>query len=92
MEANPKTPVGMGYDERLGTDFMEKHLATIGSRDVTIQGLLPCSAVILLWARPSLLNQKGQVVYPIVFAYPARIDNVRQIVFGIRDNKIGVPN
>ena len=61
-----------------------------GSRDVTFQGLLPCSAAIGLWARPSLLNQKGQVVYPIVFTYPARIDNVRQIIFGVRDNKIGV--
>ncbi len=45
-----------------------------------------------LWARPSLLNQKRQVVYPIVFAYSARIDNVGQIVFGVCDNKIGVRN
>jgi hypothetical protein len=43
-----------------------------------------------LWARPSLLNQKGQVVYPIVFTYPARIYNMGQIVFSVRDNKIGV--
>jgi hypothetical protein len=50
----------------------------------------PCSAVISLWARPSLLNQKRQVVYPIVLTYPARIDNVRKIIFGVRDNKIGV--
>jgi len=64
----------------------------IGSRDVTFQCLLPCSAVISLWARPSLLNQKGQVVYPIVFTYPARIDDMGQIVFGVRDNKIGMRN
>ena len=29
---------------------------------------------------------------PIVFAHPARIDNMGQIVFGVRDNKIGVGN
>ena len=45
-----------------------------------------------LWTRPSLLNQKGQVVYPIVFTDPARIDHVGQIVFGVRENKIGVRN
>ena len=65
----------------------------IGSRDVSFQYLLlaaPRSAVISLWARPSLLNQKRQVVYPIVLTYPARIDNVRQIIFGVCNNKIGV--
>jgi hypothetical protein len=41
---------------------------------------------------PSLLNQKRQVVYPIVFTNPARIDDMGQIVFCVRDNKIGVPN
>ena len=64
----------------------------IGSRDVTFQCLLRYSAVIGLWARPSFLNQKGQVVYPIVFIYPARIDNMGQIVFGVRNNKVGVRN
>src|SRR6266478_8848260 len=63
-----------------------------GSRDVTFQCLLPCSAAIGLWARPSLLNQKRQVVHPIVFTNPARIDYMGQIVFCVRDNKIGVPN
>jgi hypothetical protein len=58
--------------------------------NVNFQCLPPCPAAIGLWARPSLLNQKGQVVYPIVLTYPARIDNVRQIIFGVRDNKIGV--
>ena len=38
------------------------------------------------------INQKGQVVYPIVFAHPARVDNMSQIVLGVRDNKIGVHN
>src|SRR5215470_3945607 len=41
---------------------------------------------------PSLLNQKRQIVYPIVFTNPARIDDMGQIVFCVRDNKIGVPN
>ena len=41
---------------------------------------------------PGLLNQKWQVVYPIVFTYPARINNMGQIVFRIRDDKIGVRN
>lgn len=41
---------------------------------------------------PSLLNQKRQVVYPIFFTYPARVDDMGQIVFCVRDNKIGVPN
>lgn len=48
--------------------------------------------VIALWARPSLLDQKGQVVYPIVFTYPAGINHMRQIVPGVRDNKVGVRN
>ena len=43
-------------------------------------------------ARPSLLDQKGQVVYPIVFTYPAGINHMRQIVHGVRDNKVGVRN
>ena len=29
---------------------------------------------------------------PIVFTNPAWVDNVAKIVFGIRDNKIGVSN
>ena len=41
---------------------------------------------------PGLLNQKRQVVYPIVFTYPAGINNMGQIVFRIRDDKIGVRN
>jgi len=45
-----------------------------------------------LWAPPSLLNQKGQVVYPIFFTYPARVDDMGQIVFGIGDNIISVRN
>ena len=45
-----------------------------------------------LRAPPSLLYQEGQVVDPIVFTNPAWIDNVGQIVFGVRDNKIGVGN
>src|SRR5260370_555471 len=42
-----------------------------------------------LWAPPSLLNQKGQVVYPIFFTYPARVDDMGQIVFGIGEKKEG---
>jgi hypothetical protein len=42
--------------------------------------------------RPSLLDQKRQVVYPIASTDPARIDHVGQIVFRVRENKIGVRN
>ena len=31
-------------------------------------------------------------MYPIVFTYPARIDHMSQIVFGVSDDKIGVRN
>ncbi len=80
---------------RTPTTFRQPATASnrvIAMANVTFQCLLPCSAIIGLWARPSLLNQKGQVVYPIVLTYPARIDNMGQIVFGVRDNKIGVCN
>ena len=52
----------------------------------------PASAVISLEARPGLLNQKRQVVYPIVLAYAARINDMGQVIFGVRHNKIGVGN
>src|SRR5712664_3761267 len=71
------------------SQLRSNHPEWIGPRDVS---LLPCSAAIGLWARPSLLNQKRQVVYPIVFTNPARIDDMGQIVFGVCDNKIGVRN
>jgi len=51
---------------------------------------LPCGAG--LWARPSLLDQQGQVVNPIVFTDPARVDNMSQIVSRVGHNKIGVRN
>jgi hypothetical protein len=54
--------------------------------------LLPRLRCIELWAPPSLLYQERQVVDPIVFTNPAWVDNVAQVVFGIRDNKIGVGN
>jgi len=86
------TPSVRTGNKRLTRCFLEStpDPEWIGSRDVTFQCLLPCSAVISLWARPSLVNQKGQVVYPVVFTYPARIDDMGQIVFGVRDNKIGM--
>ena len=39
---------------------------------------------------PSLRYQERQVVDPIGFTNPTWIDNVAQVVFRIRDNKIGV--
>ena len=55
-------------------------------------GSLFCAPPRGLRARPSLLNQKGQVVHPIAFINSARIDNMGQVVFGVRDDKIGVRN
>jgi hypothetical protein len=45
-----------------------------------------------LRAPPSLLHEEGQVVDPITFTNSAWIDNVAQVVFGVRDDKIGVHN
>src|SRR5579862_2731628 len=40
------------------------------------------NASCLLWpARPGLLDQKRQVVYPIILTYTARIDDVGEVVF-----------
>jgi hypothetical protein len=68
-------------------------------------GSSPTSASVAFWrgvatirpgiesgAPPSLRNQEGQVVDPIFLADSAWIDNVAQVIFGIRNNKIGVGN
>ena len=41
-------------------------------------------------ARPSLLDELRQIVCPVLARNSARIDDVRQIVFGVRKNKIRV--
>src|ERR1039458_3675138 len=41
-------------------------------------------------ARPGLLNQKRQVVNPILLADTARIDHVREVIFAVGEYKIGV--
>jgi len=41
-------------------------------------------------ARPGLLNQKRQVVNPILLTYTARIDHVREVIFAVGEYKIGV--
>lgn len=43
-------------------------------------------------ASPSLLNQKRQVVHPVLFINPARIDQMCTVVLGVCDNKIRVRN
>lgn len=58
----------------------------------TFPSMLPCLRCIELPLPPSLLNQEGQVVDPIVLRNPSGIDYVAQVVLGIRNNKIGVGN
>src|ERR1700736_6058516 len=45
----------------------------------------------LLWLPyPGLLDQKRQVVHPILLTYSARIDDVREIIFAVGENEISV--
>ena len=45
---------------------------------------------LLWWAYPGLLDQKRQVVHPILLTYTARINDVREIIFAVGENEIGV--
>jgi hypothetical protein len=45
-----------------------------------------------LWAPPGLVYQERQVMDPIGFTNSARVYEVTEVVFGIRDNEIGVGN
>ena len=47
-------------------------------------------SIIKLRAPPSLVYQEGQVMDPIGFTNPTWVENVTQVVFRIRDNKIGM--
>lgn len=39
---------------------------------------------------PSLLNQERQVMHPITLAYSARIDDMREVIFAVGKDEIGV--
>jgi hypothetical protein len=45
-----------------------------------------------LWAPPGLVYQERQVMDPIGFTNSARVDKMTEVVFGIRDNEIGMGN
>src|SRR3954451_18608234 len=49
--------------------------------------LLGCTRLI---GAPTLIDQEGQIVYPVVLTHAARIDHVGEIVLRVRHNEIGV--
>lgn len=81
---------------RVGIKTQKKTRKSVASTHQFVRSDLPCllpySSVIKLRAPPGLVYQEKQVMDPIVCTNPAWVDNVAKIVFGIRDNKIGMGN